>query len=246
MGVFTRGLLPGLLVAVLLLLPGCSSNKEKKLTLPDVAKNSIVAVSVESFAGNVHIQPGEGTAIKTQAVLHVDAPDRDRRKLLEESALVTTDTSDPSLLTIISRLSDAVALREGEELTVDLIIEVPSDIKTVVVQSDVGDVTINKMVCMLTVVCNSGDVTVKDSYLSGKSKISNVVGDVNVKLKSIENAQEILINVDVGNISLNVPKRASYTVTVEELSAPGDTWKNKEGNTKLLLSTKVGKVSFQK
>lgn len=240
-----RAISGALLLTAVFLLVGCQNNTEKKLELPLVPIAEIVAINVESHMGDITIRQG-GSEIKIKASYQVQADDRERRKILEDSVLLTTDTGDPSLLTVFSRVADSVTLREGEQVLINLDIEVPAAVKSLVVQSGTGSVFIEKMTCAVSVVNNSGNVTVKDSVFTGKSKISNVIGDVSVTLKSIENAQEIAIAVDVGDVSLNVPKRASYTVTVEELSNRGDTWTNKDGKTKLALSTKVGKVSFQK
>lgn len=237
----------GLTAALLLFsFSACSSGYKKELSLPDVPLENIVAVSVESNIGNILFEPGSGSFVKIKPTVMISAGERERRRAIEESVLVTTDTSDPSLLTIISRVGNAVTLKESESVTIDLVVQIPAEVKRIVVQSGTGDISFDKVNCAVSVVNNSGSVNVTNSVFTGKSSITNVVGDVSVKLKGIDAAQEITVGVDVGDISFNVPKRSSYTVTVEELSNKGDTWKNKDGTTRLLLSTKVGKISFQK
>lgn len=241
-----RKLLP-LLIVFLLLLGGCSDNGKGKLDPTDIPIENIVSVYIESSQGDIRIEPGGDKTIRIEPTYTITAETKERRELIANNISVSTDTSNPSILTILSRVGSAVTLEEGESAQIDLTVKIPDSIGSVAIQSGEGDITVNKIENReFSIVNQSGNVEVKNTSFSGKSNISNVMGDVKVNLKSIERAQEIRITTDYGDIKLNVPKRADYTVTVEELSQQGSTWKNKNGTTIINLATKVGKIQFQK
>lgn len=236
-------LLPGLLAAICL--AGCSGG-EGKLKPVKVPIEEIVAVNIESECGSIKIEPGSDKAFEIEASYEVSSPDRSRREVIEDHLSVRTDISEGSLLNIYSGLSGGVSLRDDENADISLTVKVPPGIGTVVVQQKQGDIHIKGMGCAFSIVNENGSVTVRDSAFTRRSTITNVIGDVQIRLKNIDKAEEIRVSTDVGNIKLNVPKRASYTVTKTELSQKGETWKNEGGKTIIQLSTKVGKVEFQK
>ena len=237
------------LVAVLFL-GGCGE-KGNQLEKTNIPMESIVAVYVESDEGRVEIRPGKGKTIQIEASYQITAGTKDRREQIAgyggENILVTTDTSNPSVLTVLSRLSSDVTLRDGESVQIHLCVLVPEGIGSVAIQSGSADITIEDMFgCAYSIVNNAGSITVKDSSITGKSSFTNIVGDVEMKLKKIDAAEEIRVSTDVGDIRFNCPKSTPYTATIEELSQRGYTLTNKTGGPQISLSTKVGSIRFQK
>ncbi|PWM37890.1 MAG: hypothetical protein DBX66_04600 [Clostridiales bacterium] len=233
----------------LCLLYGCGGPHTGKLSredLPDVPVENIVAINVESDKGNIHIVPSSGKIIQMEAEYAITAPERSRRTLIEQNVRVTTDNSDPSLLSIYSEPGQSLTLKEGEDVSVDLTIKVPDGIGSVVVQSGSGDILVEKMDCAFSIISNNGSVTVKKSSFSGKSSITSLVGDIDVQLNNIAAAEEIRLSSDVGNIKFKIPRSSSYNLVMEELGQQGIPFKNKDEKTKINLSTKVGSIDFKK
>ncbi|MCI8622919.1 MAG: DUF4097 domain-containing protein [Provencibacterium sp.] len=245
-----KGLLFLPVLLAVFLLTGCG-NAGGELEKTNIPQESIVSVYVESEEGSIQIEPGKGKTIQIEASYAIEAGTKDRREQIAgyggENILVTTDTSNPSVLTVLSRLSSDVTLRDGESVQIHLRILVPEGIGSVAIQSDSADITIANMFgCAYSIVNNSGSITVKDSTITGKSSFTNIVGDVEMKLKKVDTAEEIRVSTDVGDIRFNCPKRTPYTATIEELSQRGYTLTNKTGGPQISLSTKVGSIKFQK
>ena len=245
-----RRLLLGFALAAALFLNGCGE-KGTQMEKTNIPMESIVSVYVESEEGGIEIKPGKGKTIQIEASYEIAAGSRDRREQIAgyggENILVTTDTSNPSVLTILSRLSSDVTLRDGESVQIHLCVLVPEGIGSVAIQSGNADIVIEDMFsCAYSIVNNAGSIQVKDSVITGKSSFTNIVGDVEMKLKKIDTAEEIRVSTDVGDIRFNCPKSTPYTATIEELSQRGYTLTNKTGGPQLSLSTKVGSIRFQK
>ena len=233
-----------------LMLGGCGDGGVE-LEKTNIPMESIVSVYVESAQGSIQVGPGKGKTIQIEASYTITAGSKDRRDQIAgyggENILVTTDTSNPSVLAILSRLSSDVTLRDGEEVSIDLRILVPEGIGSVAIQSDSADIAIADMFgCAYSIVNNAGSISVKDSAITGKSSFTNIVGDVEMKLKKVDAAEEIRVSTDVGDIRFNCPKSTPYTATIEELSQRGYTLTNKTGGPQISLSTKVGSIRFQK
>lgn len=238
------------ILLAILVLGGCGDDGIE-LEKTNIPMESIVSVYVESDEGSIHIGPGKGKTIQIEGSYTVTAGSKERREQIAgyggENILVTTDTSNQSVLTILSRLSSDVTLRDGESVAIDLKVLVPEGIGSVAIQADNADISIEDMFgCAYSIVNNAGSIVVKDSSITGKSSFTNIVGDVQMKLKKIDAAQEIRVSTDVGDIQFNCPKSTPYTATIEELSQRGYTLTNKTGGPQISLSTKVGSIRFQK
>ena len=245
-----RRLLFSFVVLAVLVFCGCGE-KGTQLEKTNIPMENIVSVYVESEEGSVEIRPGKGKTIQIEASYMITAGNKDRREQIAgyggENILVTTDTSNPSVLTILSRLSSDVTLRDGENVQINLRVLVPEGIGSVAIQSDSADIAIEDMFgCAYSIVNNAGSIRVKDSVITGKSSFTNIVGDVEMKLKRIDAAEEIRVSTDVGDIRFNCPRSTPYTATIEELSQRGYTLTNKTGGPQISLSTKVGSIRFQK
>lgn len=240
-----------IMLAALMLLPGCGKEAEGKKPSESITIGSIVSVNIISDIGEVTVSGASGPDITIEAAYRIEAPTKERRSLIEESVLVTNDTTDPSVLTVLSRVNENTMLAENEKAIIDLTVRVPKGIGSVVIQASTGNVLVDGIKgCQSIITCQEGDITVKNTELIGSSSITNMVGDISVNLKSISKADDIKVYTDMGAIRFNCPQTSVYTVTVEENSQPGSTWlsrkQNKAGGTKLHLAAKIGSVKFQK
>lgn len=243
-----KRLLLWLMGICLCLTSGCTG-ADGKLKLDDIPRENIVAVNIVSASGDVTVKQGGGEEVRLSAEYFVRAQDGDRRRLIRENLLVTSEVDENGLLTIYSRLGDAVTLGAGgrdEEYEIDLTVQIPKGFGSVVVQSQKGDISLDGLRGVeLLLLGNNGDISVRDTSVAGTSSITGMLGDIDVRLRSIEDAEQITVSADLGDLSVKVPGSASYTVTVQELSRPATTWKNKDGKTQLFLSASVGTVNFQ-
>lgn len=239
----------GMLLCVLFC-AGCGSGADGSLPGQSIPRENIVAVNVVSESGDVHISRGRGDTVKFTAKYRVDAQDAGRRKLIEQNLIVANSVDENGLLTLYSHLGSGATLGAGgqdESYRIDLEVQVPDGMGSIVVQSQQGDISLEGLRgAEILLVGNTGSITVRDTSIAGTSSVTAMLGDIDMRLKSIEDADRLTVSADLGDLRLNVPKSASYTVTIQELSQPATTWKNRGGEAQLFLSAKVGSVRFQK
>jgi len=242
-------LLLGTLVCALFC-AGCGGGADGSLPAQSIPKEGVVAVNVVSENGDVQISRTRGDEVKVKAKYRVDAQNAERRRLIEKNLVIENSVDENGLLTLYSHLGSGATIGvagEEEDYRIDLEVQVPDGMGSVVVQSQEGDISLDGLRGVeLLLVGNTGSITVRDVSIAGTSSVTAMLGDIDMRLKSIEDAERLTVSADLGDLRLNVPKNASYTVTIQELSQPATTWKNRGGETQLSLSAKVGSVRFQK
>lgn len=241
-------LLTSLFILMAGVLTACGKEGVGKLQSESYPRDNIVSVNIVSETGDITVTQSSSDTIRLEASYVINAKTRDRRELLLESISVHADSAaDPSILSVYSSLSDTVTLAEDESVHVNLLVDIPQKMGSVIIQSKKGNILLDGLRGLETsLVGNEGGITLKNCSLMGSNHIINVIGDIEIRLKSIDNTDELRVSTDVGNVKVNVPQSASYEATIEQLSQKGLHDKNKDGRTKIHLTSKVGNVKFQK
>lgn len=147
-------------------------------------------------------------------------------------------------------------------VSTDLSITVPSNIESIVISLNVGDIKINNINGTYDIQNNVGEIQVENAKASykiktnvgeiklleaaavGNSELITNTGDITLNFNDITNADSVESSADVGDIELNVPRDSSYRANIEEFMEKERTETNKDEHTLIKIKTGVGKINF--
>lgn len=151
----------------------------------------------------------------------------------------------------------------SDEIIVDLVIKLPSNIEKVEINSNVGDISIENINGEInltsnvgdTIIKNSnasydikidvGDVNVQNSSFSDSSTFYSNVGDINITTNDISTAKNLSAETNVGDIRMSLPKNSNYEANIQEFMESPKVESVGTGKTKIKLITHIGNIDFE-
>lgn len=266
---------------ILLLMSGCSVNVggdkinftgnialDKGTTLTEELNTARNAAEVERLdisnnAGDITVKRSSADDISIKAVKKVKGTNEDIKKEIMQNIDIIVD-NDGNKLSVYPSTKDGKKddlwkwvdrLYKGAQVTIDLELEVPDNVKVYNVSNNAGKISFEEIAGELDLEQNAGNISLKDVSLTGSNNIKNNAGNINISA-DINKAEKLSINSTASNIKLELPEKAAFELEIK-LNAgnisgdflPGThvnsgTFKQQinGGGTKVIVTTVAGNV----
>lgn len=220
---------------------------------------NINTLKIKSSVGDINISTHESK----DAIINLNIAAQTGSK--EKSEQLIKDFSysvEDSLNSIVVDTSFKDIKFDDSNVSTDLTIAVPSNIENIIIDLNVGDISIKNINGTYEIENNVGNIDIKNSQASydiktnvgeitltevaaeGSSEFITNTGDINALFNKIENADRIKASTDVGDINITLPDDSSYEAVINEFMEKEKTESNKDKHTKIELITGVGTIEF--
>lgn len=220
---------------------------------------NINTLKIKSSVGDINISTHESK----DAIINLNIAAQTGSK--EKSEQLIKDFSysvEDSLNSIVVDTSFKDIKFDDSNVSTDLTIAVPSNIENIIIDLNVGDISIKNINGTYEIENNVGNIDIKNSQASydiktnvgeitltevaaeGSSEFITNTGDINALFNKIENADRIKASTDVGDINITLPDDSSYEAVINEFMEKEKTESNKDKHTKIELKTGVGTIEF--
>jgi hypothetical protein len=220
---------------------------------------NINTLKIKSSVGDINISTHESK----DAIINLNIAAQTGSK--EKSEQLIKDFSysvEDSLNSIVVDTSFKDIKFDDSNVSTDLTIAVPSNIENIIIDLNVGDISIKNINGTYEIENNVGNINIKNSQASydiktnvgeitlteaaaeGSSEFITNTGDINALFNKIENADRIKASTDVGDINITLPDDSSYEAVINEFMEKEKTESNKDKHTKIELKTGVGTIEF--
>jgi len=274
-----------IVIAVITLLTGCTSNfkvnedavkqasdKITEAIIDNVGKEEaenqesytinakdVSTLNIKSSVGSINITSHESEDAVVKINIVASSSTKEKSEKLIKNFTYTAEKNINSIDIDTSQRVENIG--EGNIKT-NLDIYVPSNIKNVVISSNVSDINIKKVNGKFEVACNVsniniensegiynlktdvGKIVLKESAASGKSEFIVNTGDINLSLKDITNADFLTASTAIGGIKMSLPENSSYEAFINEFMKDEKIQTNGEQKTKINLKTNVGSITL--
>ena len=191
------------------------AEKQESHTIESTDKNTL---SIISSVGDISIQSHSADNTIIDINIASKAGSKEKAEEIIESYTYTVNTEGNSIV-VDTSFDNPLS---GVNLTIDLVIYIPSNIKNVNVSSNVGDihlsgvsgniqlnnnvgeVMIDKSEGSYSVKVDVGEINIKDCIAIGNSDFKTNTGEIDISLSSISDADSITAETGVGNINMSL------------------------------------------
>lgn len=220
---------------------------------------NINTLKIKSSVGNINISTHESK----DAIINLNIAAQTGSKGKSEQLIKDFSYSvEDSLTSIVVDTSFKDIKFDDSNVSTDLTIAVPSNIENIIIDLNVGDISIKNINGTYEIENNVGNIDIKNSQASydiktnvgeitltevaaeGSSEFITNTGDINALFNKIENADRIKASTDVGDINITLPDDSSYEAVINEFMEKEKTESNKDKHTKIELKTGVGTIEF--
>ena len=232
------------------------SEKKESQTVESADKNSI---SIISSVGDISIESHEADNTLINVNIASKAGSKEKAEEILENYTYTINTDGSSI--VVDTSFDN--LLSGVNLTIDLIIYIPSTIKDINVSANVGDVYLSGVSGSMQLKSNVGEVMVDKSEGSynikvdvgeinlrgctavGDSEFNTKTGEIDIYLNDISNSSNITAETGVGNIKMYLNDDSGYRAVINEFMKDERIATKKDQHTNITLTTRVGEIDFK-
>jgi len=232
------------------------SEKKESQTVESADKNSI---SIISSVGDISIESHEDDNTLINVNIASKAGSKEKAEEILENYTYTINTDGSSI--VVDTSFDN--LLNGVNLTIDLIIYIPSTIKDINVSANVGDVYLSGVSGSMQLKSNVGEVMVDKSEGSynikvdvgeinlrgctavGDSEFNTNTGEIDIYLNDISNSSNITAETGVGNIKMYLNDDSGYRAVINEFMKDERIATKKDQHTNITLTTRVGEIDFK-
>lgn len=234
--------------------------KVKKVESHTISTSDLNKLIIKSAVGNINITSHESSDTLIDVKLESKANNVEDSKKLIEDFTYTIEEKFKSINIDTSKNINNSELSNIIQVTLD--IKIPETIESIVINTNIGDITINNVRGQVEIVSNVGEVNINNSSASydlkvdvGDINLDNCIslnsstflvntGDINLNFSDIYKSKVIKANVIVGDINMTLPKDSSYETVINEFMMKEIVKINDDGKTKVELITDVGSIDF--
>jgi hypothetical protein len=232
------------------------AEKQESHTIESAGKNTL---SIISSIGNISIESHEADNTIININISSKAGSKEKAEEIIENYTYTINTDNNSIVADTSFDNPL----SGVNLTIDLIIYIPSNIKDVKVSSNVGDVhlsgvsgniqlnnnvgevMIDKSEGSYSVKVDVGEINIKDCIAVDNSEFKTNTGEIDISLSSISDADSITAETGVGNINMSLNDNAGYRAVIKEFMKDEKIETKNDQHSNITLTTGVGEIDFK-
>ncbi len=215
---------------------------------------------VESEVGNIEIVPYESNETTIDLNIKAKSSTKEKAEELVKSFDYSISTKGKKIIINTTGYNKKIL---SDQILVDLVIKIPSNIETLDIKSNVGDINIENINGEInitsnvgdTIIKNSnasydiktdvGDVNIQNSTLSDSSTFYSNVGDISISTIDISEAKNLSVETNVGDIEISLPKGSNYEADIQEFMKDAKIESAGTGKTKIKLITHVGNIDFE-
>lgn len=232
------------------------AEKQESHTIESTDKNTL---SIISSVGDISIQSHSADNTIIDINIASKAGSKEKAEEIIESYTYTVNTEGNSIV-VDTSFDNPLS---GVNLTIDLVIYIPSNIKNVNVSSNVGDihlsgvsgniqlnnnvgeVMIDKSEGSYSVKVDVGEINIKDCIAVGNLEFKTNTGEIDISLSSISDADSITAETGVGNINMSLNDDAGYRAVINEFMKDKKIETKNDQHTNITLTTGVGEIDFK-
>ena len=221
-----------------------STDKNAFSLISSVGDISIITHQSDDTIINININSKGGSKEKAEEII-----ENYTYTLNAENNVINVDTSFDEPLS-------------GVNLSVDLIIYIPSAIEDIKVLTNVGDVHlsevsgniqidnnvgkifVDKSEGLYNIKVDVGEIILKDCIAIGNSEFKTNTGEIEITLRDISKAVSIIAETGVGNIEMSLEGDAGYHATINEFMKNERIETKNDQGTNINLTTGVGEIDF--
>ena len=219
-------------------------------------------LNIISSVGNISIErhQADDTAIEINIASKAGSKERAEEILESYTYIINENESSIDVDTSFKNLLNDV------NLSVDLVIYIPSNIKEINVSSNVGDINISGISGNLRVNSNVGNVMIdkseasynikvdvgninlKDGTATGDSKLNANTGEIDIYFHDISGSSSITAETGVGNIKMHLSDASGdsgYRAVINEFMKDERVETKNDQHTSITLTTRVGEIDFK-
>lgn len=232
------------------------AEKQESHTIESTDKKTL---SIISSVGDISIQSHSADNTIIDINIASKAGSKEKAEEIIESYTYTVNTEGNSIV-VDTSFDNPLS---GVNLTIDLVIYIPSNIKNVNVSSNVGDihlsgvsgniqlnnnvgeVMIDKSEGSYSVKVDVGEINIKDCIAVGNLEFKTNTGEIDISLNSISDADSITAETGVGNINMSLNDDAGYRAVINEFMKDKKIETKNDQHTNITLTTGVGEIDFK-
>jgi len=235
-----RNILVVSIVLALLLTTACSLNVggdrlnfsgnvsyDKGTTLTEeqnIARNAaeLEKLEISDTAGNITVKSVTSGDISIKAIKKVKGTNDEVKKEVMSNIDIIVEGSGNSL-SVYPTTKDGKKddlwkwveqLYKGTQVTVDLELEVPENIKVYAVNSNAGNINFSEVFGEIAIKSNAGNVDLTGVSLTGSSDIEINAGNINLDA-DISKASKLAVVNTAGNVTLKLPANSGFDLTAK-------------------------------
>jgi hypothetical protein len=211
-------------------------------------------IELHNEVGNVTLKPSSGSLLKmsSEKVLINGTP-----KLAEElfAKITITVRNDPDTVYIETsgRENMAEILEKYKNeiniskviFSINYILEVPTNLEAFAVSTEVGNLILADLTGSYDLKTSTGNITLNHKMkVNGNSTFLTGVGNISIGLREVEATEEILVEVQTGNIDLSLANDLKCTLEIETFKGGTCTELHNGGGVKINAKSGVGNVNY--
>lgn len=216
------------------------------------AASGLSGLEIQNAVGNIEVAGSDEAELAVKATVVIRGADSEKTaKVILETMELTQEGRDGTAfcgLTVNGEpLADALKELKNKygnslAITVDYAITLPQTITDYSLTTGVGNLLLTGVTVSGKLTSGVGNISLAKAILTDHTTISAGTGNVHLEAEQIEQAQAVTVDVGVGDIGLDVPGEAGYTL---DINAFMNERVNKDiggGGTLFKLTTGVGNV----
>ncbi|WP_223066079.1 DUF4097 family beta strand repeat-containing protein [Paenibacillus caui] len=168
--------------------------------------------------GDIKISPGKNGEISVLAVKRVRTKDRAIKNEIMDNILIEQELQRNTVL-IHAVAKDHSDLWEWKQnhyqsvnISVDYEVKIPQGVKVYTVQNGMGDIKMDDIEGAVQIQNDMGEVKLSKVILEGECSVTTNLGNINLNVRNMEQANAIRLASDLGNINIKVPGKARYNL----------------------------------
>lgn len=225
-----------------------------------IDSKNLTELIIKSEVGDIKIITHESSETTIDTNIQAKSSSKEKADELVKSFEYSIETKGKKLSIDTTGYNKKII---SDQIIVDLVIKIPSNIEKFDIGSNVGDISIENINGEINITSNVGDTFVKDSNASydiktdvGDVNIQNSsfsdsstfytnVGDIAINTNDISEAKNLSVETNVGDIKLLLPKSSNYEADIQEFLKDKKVESMGTGKTKIKLITHVGDIDFE-
>ena len=224
-----------------------------------VDAENLSSINIKSSVGQIYIDTHKSQDALIELSIIAESGSAERSEQLINDFVYTVEKGNKSI-DIDTTYKDKT--HENENISTDLTVTVPENITNIIISLNVGDIHIKNINGKFEINDNVGNIIVANSQgnynlstnvgdiklginaADKKSKFVTNTGNINLDIKDIKDADSIKAVTNVGNVNITVPDNSDYEAVIKEFMQKNRTESNGNKNTKIEITTDIGKISF--
>jgi len=237
-----------------------SNIKSVRHDMKTVDSINLNEININSEVGDIKIISHDSRETVIDVNIKAKNSTKERAEKLTKSFDYLIDTKEKRLNIDTAVYKEKII---NEQIIVDLVIKLPTNIKNINIKSNVGDIDMEDTGKKVNITNNVGDINIKNS--SASYNIKNDAGDMNLQNISIYNESQFYTNIgdteittdditmakilsietNVGDIKLVLPEKSDYEATIQEFMEDAKVKSSGTKNTKIKLITHMGSIDLK-